>query len=322
MEEGIIIEQEQEQESNEDQKSIDIYEKENSSQETSHCIENEIKSPNKECFSQNVFKEDQTPQETEEKDVEIKNKNSENISTYILKYTRTKEELKEVTDTNMKKSKKCSFMLNIKLVPIEDTEKEETPNENKEYYLVISCHEIAAFYFDEIYERVYKLEDLNKENKFFRIFATTEEIKAVIDEFIIKNQKNKNKFFIDFKDKKLKIHMKLSFFDKEQEIIFNIQKKQLSVREKAKLLPEFLKEIQNKMIYLCEENKIYKNNEDLHSPRMKELKYNLTYNNNFVNKSIEITKEENKNNKKNIELLNNSKCNKKSKNISNNNKKK
>jgi hypothetical protein len=322
MEEGIIIEQEQE--SNEDQKSIDIYEKENSSQETSHIMENENKSSNKEYFSQNVFKEDQTPQETEEKDVEIKNKNSENISTYILKYTRTKEELKEVTDTNMKKSKKCSFMLNIKLVPIEDTEKEETPNENKEYYLVISCHEIAAFYFDEIYERVYKLEDLNKENKFFRIFATTEEIKAVIDEFIIKNQKNKNKFFIDFKDKKLKIHMKLSFFDKEQEIIFNISKKQLSVREKAKLLPEFLKEIQNKMIYLCEENKIYKNNEDLHSPRMKELKYNLTYNNNFINKSIEITKEENKNknNKKNIELLNNSKCNKKSKNISNNNKKK
>ena len=116
--------------------------------------------------------------------------------------------------------------------------------------------------------------------------------------------------------------MKLSFFDKEQEIIFNISKKQLSVREKAILLPEFLKEIQNKMIYLCEENKIYKNNEDLHSPRMKELKYNLTYNNNFVNKSIEITKEENKNNKKNIELLNNSKCNKKSKYISNNNKKK
>ena len=193
MEEGIIIEQEQEQEINEDQKSIDIYEKENSSQETSHIMENENKSSNKECFSQNVFKEDQTPQETEEKDVEIKNKNSENISTYILKYTRTKEELKEVTDTNMKKSKKCSFMLNIKLVPIEDTEKEETPNENKEYYLVISCHEIAAFYFDEIYERVYKLEDLNKENKFFRIFATTEEIKAVIDEFIIKNQKN-NKF--------------------------------------------------------------------------------------------------------------------------------
>ena len=321
MEEGIIIEQED----NEDQKSIDIYEKENSSSETSQyekCTENENKTSDKAHFSQNVFKEDQKPQEKEEKNEEIENNNPENISTYILKYTRTKEELKEVTDTNMKKSKKCSFMLNIKLIPIEDTENEETPKENKEYYLVISCHEIAAFYFDEIYERIYKLEDLNKENKFFRIFATTGEIKAVIDEFIIKNQKNKNKFFIDFKEKKLKIHLKLSFFDKEQEIIFNIQKKQLNIREKAKLLPEFLKEIQNKMIYLCQENKMYKNNEDIHSPRMNELKYNLINNNNFFNKSIEITKEENKNNKKNIEPLNNSNCSNQLKNKSNNNKKK
>ena len=274
MEEELIINQE----NIEEQKSIDIFEKEeypkelNSSLETSQyekCVENEDKC--KEHIPQNVVIEEQTPQKKEEKNVRIKGKNQENISTYILPYSRSKEELKEVTDTTLKKSEKCSYMLNFKLIPIEDTKKDETPNEKTEYYLVISCHEIAAFYFDEIYERVYKLEELNKENKYFRIFENTVEIKAAIDEFIIKNEKNKNKFFIEFKDKELKIHMKFSFFDKEQEIILNIQKKVLSVKEKANLLPEFLKEIQHKMIYLCERNKMIKKNNLSCSPKTNEL---------------------------------------------------
>ena len=49
--------------------------------------------------------------------------------------------------------------------------------------------------------------------------------------------------------------MRLSFFDKEKEIIFNIPKKTLSDEDKNNLLPEFLKEIQKKMNSLKDENK-------------------------------------------------------------------
>jgi hypothetical protein len=317
MEEQILFEKENIEES----KPIDIDEKENSSQETSQYeknAENEDKLSNKskEHSPHKDFIEEQNHQEKEEKNVASQNTNAENISTYILKYSRNKEELKEATDTKIVKRKKCSFMLDIKLVPNDNTKKKEAPKDEKEYYLVISCHEIAAFYFDEIYERIYKLEDLMKENRFFRIFEKAEDIKIVIDEFIIKNQKNKNKFFIEFKDKTLKIHMKISFFDKEQEIIFNIPQKKLNIKEKAKLLPEFLREIQHKMIYLCEENKTYKNLNLSQSSKINELKLNLSSSNFDANKSIETTKVNNQ------IIENNSIFKNKLKNEFNNNKKK
>ena len=58
------------------------------------------------------------------------------------------------------------------------------------------------------------------------------------------------------------------------------------------MLPEFLKEIQRKMINLCQENTMFKNKNLLQS-QIKELKYNLTNRTYDVNKSIKIIKEEN-----------------------------
>ena len=49
--------------------------------------------------------------------------------------------------------------------------------------------------------------------------------------------------------------MKLSYWDREKETVFSIPKKILSDKEKNSLLPEFLKEIQQKMNHLKEENK-------------------------------------------------------------------
>ena len=189
-------------------------------------------------------------------------------STYILKYKRTEEELKELSvETNLAKSESCLFMLNIKILKSDMSE--DTPNtkmdtdKDKDEFLVICCHEIAAIYFDEIYERIYTLNDLYKENKFFRVFEKIEEARGVIDESIKRNEKNSKKIFINFKDKELKLHMKLSFFDKEKEIILNIPKKSLTDRDKNNLLPEFLKEIQDKMNHLKEENKKLKNRKAL-----------------------------------------------------------
>ena len=176
-------------------------------------------------------------------------------TTYILKYKRSKEELKEYAiETNLPKSENCLFMLNIKILKsnlVESTdENSESPN-----FLVICCHEIAAIYFDEIYERIYTLEDLYNENIFFKVFDKVEEARNILDESIKNNEKNPKKIFINLKDKELKLHMKLSFFDKEKEIIINIHKKILTDKDKNNLLPEFLKEIQDKMNHLKEENK-------------------------------------------------------------------
>ena len=186
-------------------------------------------------------------------------------TTYILKYRRSKEELKELAiETNLPKSEKCLFMINLKIMKNENLTEKTNSNENikseKEIinsnnFLVICCHEIAAIYFDEIYERIYTLEDLYRENIFFKVFDTVDEARNILDESIKNNQKNSKKVFIHLKDKELKLHMKLSFFDKEKEIIFNIPKKILSDKDKNNLLPEFLKEIQEKMNHLTEENK-------------------------------------------------------------------
>jgi len=182
-------------------------------------------------------------------------------TTYILKYKRTKEELKELAvETNLPKSETCYFMINIKLIKNDNADmtnsNTDISNENLEpEYLSISCHEIAAIYMDEIYERIYTLDDLCKEIKYFKIFDKIDEARNIIDESMKNNEKTPKKLFVDFKNKELKLHMKLSYWDREKETVFTIPKKILSEKEKNNLLPEFLKEIQQKMNHLKEENK-------------------------------------------------------------------
>ena len=157
------------------------------------------------------IEKDNNESEQKEEDVEL-----ESTSTYILKYTRKGDELKEISvETGLRKSENCLFMLNIKLIKSDSVLTEDnTPQENSENFLVFCCHEIAAIYFDEIYERVYTLDDLIKENKHFRALESTEEAKNVIDKTIRKNEKNDKKIFLSFKNNELKLHMKLSFLMK------------------------------------------------------------------------------------------------------------
>ena len=128
-----------------------------------------------------------------------------------------------------------------------------------EKYLLVYCHEIAAIYFDEIYEKKYSIKDLYKENRHFRIFDEVGEAKDIIDEILNGNATNTKKIFIDCQDNEFKLHMNISFFDKENEVILNIPKKNITDKERIKLLPEFLKEIQIKMNHLEEDNKKLKN---------------------------------------------------------------
>ena len=196
---------------------------------------------------------------------------NDQTSTYILKYIRNEKELKEVSqETGLPKSQNCLFMLNLKIINENKNENENKIEEKTEDYLAISCHEIAAVYFDEIYERIYSLNDLWKENKYFKVFDKVQEAKMIFDEMLSTNEKNKKKLFVSFENKILKLHMKLKFFDKEEEIILNVPKKDLSNAEKVNFLPEFLKEIQDKMIHLEEENK---------KLRVKKSKLAMNYNN-------------------------------------------
>ena len=195
---------------------------------------------------------------------------NDQTSTYILKYIRNEKELKEVSqETGLPKSQNCLFMLNLKIINENKNENENKIEEKTEDYLAISCHEIAAVYFDEIYERIYSLNDLWKENKYFKVFDKVQEAKMIFDEMLSTNEKNKKKLFVSFENKILKLHMKLKFFDKEEEIILNVPKKDLSNAEKVNFLPEFLKEIQDKMIHLEEENK---------KLRIKKNKLTMSYN--------------------------------------------
>ena len=249
--------------------------------------EEELNSENnqeKKDIKQNIEKEehfDSYDKQEQKNDEEIE---LESISTYILKYSRKGDELKEISDeTGLRKSENCLFMLNIKLIKADSVlTEDDIPPENSENYLVFCCHEIAAIYFDEIYERVYTLSDLIKENKHFRAFESTEEAKNVIDEAIRKNEKNDKKIFLDFKNKELKLHMKLKFFVREEEIILNIPKKILTDEDKINLLPEFLKEIQDKMNHLNEENKKMKiKKTKAYNNRIREIKNNYRANNTF-----------------------------------------
>ena len=242
----------------------------------------------------------------------------ESTSTYILKYTRKGDELKEISvETGLRKSENCLFMLNIKLIKSDSVLTEDnTPQENSENFLVFCCHEIAAIYFDEIYERVYTLDDLIKENKHFRALESTEEAKNVIDKTIRKNEKNDKKIFLSFKNNELKLHMKLSFFDEDKEIVLNIPKKILTDEDKINLLPEFLKEIQDKMNHLSEENKKMKiKRTKAYNNRIKEIKDNYRANNTFnfdinINDKDDLNKND-ENNDANINAINTSTVTKK-----------
>ena len=237
--------------------------------------EEEESDANNEDNTQNLESNHQTEQSQENEQEKDEKNNEQNLeekekggvvdpyatTTYILKYRRTKEELKELAvETNLPKSESCYFMINIKLTKSDNADmtnsNTDISNENIEpKFLVISCHEIAAIYMDEIYERKYTLNDLCKEIKYFKIFDKIEEARNVIDESLKNNEKNPKKIFVDFKNKELKLHMKLSYWDREKETMFTIPKKILSEKEKNSLLPEFLKEIQQKMNHLKEENK-------------------------------------------------------------------
>jgi len=283
----------------------------------------------KEKTEEEFFEEEKKIQKNNEDTLNIEKDNNEldqkeeemeleSTSTYILKYTRKGDELKEISvETGLRKSENCLFMLNIKLIKSDSVLTEDnTPQENSENFLVFCCHEIAAIYFDEIYERVYTLDDLIKENKHFRALESTEEAKNVIDKTIRKNEKNDKKIFLSFKNNELKLHMKLSFFDEDKEIVLNIPKKILTDEDKINLLPEFLKEIQDKMNHLSEENKKMKiKRTKAYNNRIKEIKDNYRANNTFnfdinVNDKDDLNKND-ENNDANINAINTSTVTKK-----------
>ena len=207
--------------------------------------------------------ENKEPQKNEENKIEeIKSleKKDENInptdqeqeessSSYILKYVRKSNEPRESAyDKELIKSKKCLYMIEFKIM-----------KGKNEKYLLVYCHEIAAIYFDEIYEKKFSIKDLYNENRHFRIFDEVDEAKDIIDEILNNNATNNKKIFIDCQDNIFKLHIKISFFDKENEVILNIPKKNITDEERIRLLPEFLKEIQIKMNHLEEDNKKLKN---------------------------------------------------------------
>ena len=184
-----------------------------------------------------------------EEEIEQEQEQEESSSSYILKYTRKSNEPRESAyDKELIKPKHCLYMIEFKIL------KGKT-----EKYLLVYCHEIAAIYFDEIYEKKYSLNDLYKENKHFRIFDDVEEAKNIVDEILNNNANNTKKIFIDCQDDIFKLHLNITFFDKDNEVILNIPKKNITDKERIRLLPEFLKEIQIKMNHLEEDNKKLKN---------------------------------------------------------------
>ena len=192
---------------------------------------------------------EENPEEEEVEEEEKYEEQKESTTTYILKYTRKSNEPRESAyDKELIKSKHCLFMIEFKIL-----------KKKEEKYLLLYCHEIAAIYFDEIYEKKFSLKDLYKENRHFRIFNDIEDAKNVIDEILNNNSSNSKKIFIDIKENVFRLHIIIKYFDKENEIIFNVPKKDINDKEKIRILPEFLKEIQIKMNHLEEDNKKLKN---------------------------------------------------------------
>lgn len=173
-------------------------------------------------------------------------------STYIIKYIRNKKECEQkCPETNTIKEKVCLFKINFKLIKNENIRN----SDNNKYYFYIKFHEIAALYFDEVYEKIYTIEDFHKENKYFNVFENVEEVKILLDDLIRGNTRNSEKIFIDFNNNNLRFHIKMIYFNKKSEIIINVPKKELNTEDKVLMLPEFLKEIHQKMSHLEEENK-------------------------------------------------------------------
>ena len=167
----------------------------------------------------------------------------EPVTTFLVKYTKLNK-------------KNCFIMIEFKLIKSESSQFFKKQKNN----LSVNCHEVAAMTFDNFYERIYSFENLCEENKYFKAFDRTEDIKYVIDDLFYLNQKKSNKIFLKFDNfGNLNLHLKLSYFDREKEIILTIPKKNISNQEKLILLPGLLKEIQDKMNYLQKENKKLRN---------------------------------------------------------------
>ena len=208
-------------------------------------IENNNDLQNNEKNNEKIENKNIIDSEKKEEDNNDEEEQEESSSSYILKYVRKSNEPRESAyDKELIKSKKCLYMIEFKIL------KGKTDK-----YLLVYCHEIAAIYFDEIYEKKYSIKDLYKENRHFRIFDEVEEAKNIIDEIMNNNATNTKKIYIDCQDNIFKLHLKISFFDKENEVILNIPKKDITDKERIRLLPEFLKEIQIKMNHLEEDNK-------------------------------------------------------------------
>jgi hypothetical protein len=239
-------EQKDEKEKNDDNKNSD---KKEDTKETKTDETNIKVNANENEKEKNVSSDKKENEENEEEKEEEEKEQEESTSTYILKYTRKSNEPRESSyDRELIKSKHCLFMIEFKIL-----------KGKKDKFLLIYSHEIAAIYFDEIYEKKYSIKDLYKENRHFRIFDDVEEAKNIVDEILNNNTTNSKKIFIDLQDNNFRLHLKMTFFDKENEVIFNVPKKNITDKERIRLLPEFLKEIQIKMNHLEEENKKLKN---------------------------------------------------------------
>ena len=119
-------------------------------------------------------------EENEKEEEEEEKEQEESTSAYILKYTRKSNESRESSyDRELIKSKLCLFMIEFKII-----------KGKKEKYLLIYCHEIASIYFDEIYEKLFSLKDLYKENRHFRIFDHVKSTKNIVDEILNNNTNN------------------------------------------------------------------------------------------------------------------------------------
>ena len=237
--------QKEEEKPNQEEEEFDEEdEEEKDKSKNDQIIENKEPQKNEE----NKIEEIKTPEKKDE-NINPEQEQEESSSSYILKYVRKSNEPRESAyDKELIKSKKCLYMIEFKIM-----------KGKNEKYLLVYCHEIAAIYFDEIYEKKYSIKDLYNENRHFRIFDEVDEAKDIIDEILNNNATNNKKIFIDCQDNIFKLHIKISFFDKENEVILNIPKKNITDEERIRLLPEFLKEIQIKMNHLEEDNKKLKN---------------------------------------------------------------
>ena len=205
----------------------------------------------KDVIIDNKENEENIPEEEEEE--ETIEEDTQSTTAYVLKYTRKSNEPRESAyNKELIKPKNCLFMIEFKIM-----------HGRKNTYLLVYCHEIAAIYFDEIYEKKYSIKDLYQEDRHFRIFDDVKEAKNIVDEILKNNTKNTNKIYIDLKDNTFRLHLNMIFFDKETEIVFNINKKNITDEERIRLLPEFLNEIQIKMRNLEDVNKKLKKNKNL-----------------------------------------------------------